>query len=77
MSVGDLSIKSGEYVVDKTSWFDIRYSDMGLCLSLCDLDMNQRFTVIIDEGKVVFSEIDRLIREPDAISGSDSENCEM
>ena len=60
---GDIPIQSGEYKIDNTTWFDVRLADAGLVLSLCDLDMNIRYTVVIDKGQVIHKEVESLVAD--------------
>jgi hypothetical protein len=61
---GTIKIQAGSFDIDNTqsAWFDIRLTDSGCCVSLCDNEQNLRYTAIIDNGKVVFGEIGPLIR---------------
>ena len=58
-----MRIKSGEYLIDSTSWFDIRLTDMGVAINLCDQDANIRYMIVVDNGNVVFREVDQLIAD--------------
>lgn len=60
---GTVRMHTGTYELDPTAWFDLRLTDIGVVLSLCDADMNIRYTVVIDNGKVILREVDKLIRD--------------
>jgi hypothetical protein len=63
MSSGAVNVKTGSYDIDAQTWFDIRLTDLGLSISLCDNEMNTRYTVVIDDGKVAFGEAAKLMRD--------------
>jgi hypothetical protein len=73
---GTVPIKAGSYEITPTAWFDVRMCDGGLALSLCDLDMNIRYTAVIDDGKVVFKEIGKLVRDESLPTGTVEGNIE-
>jgi hypothetical protein len=57
---GTIPTQVGKYLVDDTSWFDVRLCDAGPMLSLCDEELNIRYTIIIEDGKVCFKEVEKL-----------------
>ena len=59
----EVKLQVGQYKIDNTSWLDVRMTDMGAVLSVCDTDMNVRYTVMVDEGKTIFGEVQELVTE--------------
>ena len=58
-----MTIQAGVYDADDTSWFDLRLTDKGWIISLCDSDMNVRYTVVVDKGEVTNREVTELLQE--------------
>jgi predicted RNA polymerase sigma factor len=59
----EVKLKVGQYWLDKESYFDVRLTDMGACISLCDQDSNTRYTALIDKGELILGEVSALISE--------------
>jgi hypothetical protein len=53
---GTTMISVGNFPVAPHVFFDVRCCDGGVMLSLCHEKQNKRYTVIIDNGTVVFQE---------------------
>ena len=71
MREGTVQLKTGSYPIDATTWFDVRMTDMGVAISLCDMDSNIRYTALVDDGKLAFGEVGALIREGADQDGGD------
>lgn len=76
----EVKVEVGQYAIDPTTWLDVRMTDMGAVLSVCDTDMNVRYTFMVDGGKLILGEVGRLVGEidvtPDAVSGASSGSSE-
>jgi hypothetical protein len=59
---GEVRIVVGKYDISEQVWLDIRLTDIGLAISMCDNETNTRYTVILDEGKVAHAVKAALIR---------------
>jgi hypothetical protein len=60
---GEVKIKTGSYPIDAQTWFDVRLTDMGVAVSLCDMQTNTRYTILAEDGHVAFGEVSKLIRD--------------
>lgn len=61
---GQIKIPVGRYEVEPEIWFDIRLTDLGAIVSLCNNHTNVRHSVVIGEdGKLKWSETGELIRQ--------------
>jgi hypothetical protein len=58
----EVTLKVGQYQLDRASYLDVRLTDMGACISVCDTDINVRYTALIDDGKLLLGEVDELVR---------------
>lgn len=61
----EAKIQVGQYWLNDETWLDIRLTDMGVCVSVCDQELNLRYTALVDNGELVLGEVKELISEED------------
>lgn len=67
---GIVTVSAGQYEISAAVWLDIRSTDIGTAISVCDSRVNRRYTVCIDNGQTTRAEVAKLIRDvPDPIPG--------
>jgi hypothetical protein len=59
----NVSITTGQYWLDATSFLHIAETALGPCISVCDEDMNVRYSALLSPtGDLLLGEVDELIR---------------
>jgi hypothetical protein len=61
---GTVVLPVGKFHITEQVWLDLRATDLGTCVSICDARINRRYTVIIGEGATIrLAEVDKFGRD--------------